>query len=432
MNQIYPVPVKVGNKYGYEDQAGRVVIQPLFDFAREFSEGLAAVRQDVIWKYIDIQGKIVIDKHFYDAEKFNGGRAWVLVTGNKWGSINKQGKFIVEPQFDKVPEAFSDGLIRVWIKGLIGVVDQSYKIVVQPQFQRLGDFSDGWAVAVKGDKYCYVDKSFKVVLETPFDNENWWLENFYENMAVLRTRSFSKYGENNGYINKSGNIAIKPQFKYAKKFSEGLAAVYEGLGNWGYIDKTGQFVIKNLGSSFTQAESVGDFVNGLVQFESKVIDKSGKIIYELCSSFDAQNMVLIRASGKYGWAGKSKEILIQPKFDDYRNFEGEITFVKINGKWGCINRRGQMVTQAKYAEIKPNNSFVEGMAAVRFIDKWGYVNEKGQEIIPPKFDKAEQFKNGRAVVQNKKGFVGKIFSSTSDDYDSFQIDKTGKIIRKLN
>ena len=143
-------------------------------------------------------------------------------------------------------------------------------------------------------------------------------------------------------------------------------------------------------------------------------------------------MVLIKATGKYGWAGKSKEILIQPKFDDYRNFEGEVTFVKINGKWGCINRRGQMVTQAKYAEIKPYSSFVEGMAAVRFIDKWGYVNEKGQEIIPPRFDKAEQFKNGRAVVQNKKGFVGKIFSSTSDDYDSFQIDRTGKIIRKLN
>ena len=39
--------------------------------------------------------------------------------------------------------------------------------------------------------------------------------------------------------------AIKPQFEDARFFSEGLASV-KIEGRWGYIDKTGQYVIMEL------------------------------------------------------------------------------------------------------------------------------------------------------------------------------------------
>ena len=44
----------------------------------------------------------------------------------------------------------------------------------------------------------------------------------------------------------TGDFAIKPQFRYAAPFSEGVAPVEVGADSsrkWGYIDKSGQFAI---------------------------------------------------------------------------------------------------------------------------------------------------------------------------------------------
>ena len=45
-----------------------------------------------------------------------------------------------------------------------------------------------------------------------------------------------------GYINKTGNFSIEPQYKVAKNFSDGLAAV-EKDGKWGFINTKGEMVI---------------------------------------------------------------------------------------------------------------------------------------------------------------------------------------------
>src|SRR5439155_21035691 len=42
--------------------------------------------------------------------------------------------------------------------------------------------------------------------------------------------------------------------------------------------------------------------------------------------------------------------------------------------------------------------FAEGLAAVRVGDKWGYVDESGAVAIEIKFEQADSFSEGRAVV----------------------------------
>lgn len=54
-------PAKSGDKWGYIDTTGKFVINPQFDEARLFQEGLAAVEIGGKWGEIDKTGKIVIN-----------------------------------------------------------------------------------------------------------------------------------------------------------------------------------------------------------------------------------------------------------------------------------------------------------------------------------------------------------------------------------
>ena len=98
-------PITVGSKYGYIDTSGNIVIQPRFDDAWRFSEGLAPVLVEDKWGFIDQTGKIVITPRFFEAMPFTEGLALVgeffgtsRCVGN-YGYIDKTGKLVIAPQF---------------------------------------------------------------------------------------------------------------------------------------------------------------------------------------------------------------------------------------------------------------------------------------------------------------------------------------------
>ena len=71
--------IRQDGRYGYVDHTGKIVIEPIYSHARDFSEGLAPVRKDGKYGYIDRFGKEVIPFKFYDAGCFDMGKAWVLL-----------------------------------------------------------------------------------------------------------------------------------------------------------------------------------------------------------------------------------------------------------------------------------------------------------------------------------------------------------------
>lgn len=79
-------------QYGFIDLEGNVKIGYKFSGSGSFSNGLAAVKQNYKWGYIDYQGKQVIDFMFDEAEDFQSdGTAFVVLSGRRI-KINKQGK----------------------------------------------------------------------------------------------------------------------------------------------------------------------------------------------------------------------------------------------------------------------------------------------------------------------------------------------------
>jgi len=89
---------KFGNKYGFVDHSGKVVIKPQFDLTFHFSEGLAAVRIGGKWGYVDKSGKMVIKpKAWMSAEDFHHGLAFINTKDGRYGYINRSGRYVWTP-----------------------------------------------------------------------------------------------------------------------------------------------------------------------------------------------------------------------------------------------------------------------------------------------------------------------------------------------
>jgi hypothetical protein len=168
-----------------------------------------------------------------------------------------------------------------------------------------------------------------------------------------------------GFIDHSGKFVIKPQYRRALNFSEGLAAA-DLSARWGYIDPTGKFIIER------QFEDVSEFHKGLAGvkvFNGKweLINKDGAAVS--AAKFDAL--------GECGQASKP----LEPNTIIYCPY-------KEGNKWGYLSSNGDVKINAAYENAEP---FSEGMAAVSKAGKWTYIDNTGKQICDYKFDKAEPF-----------------------------------------
>lgn len=134
-----------------------------------------------------------------------------------------------------------------------------------------------------------------------------------------------------GYLGDLGIWVIKPQFKSAQRFSNGMARVKPG-NYYGAINPLGQWVIKPVFSSSSDCdEAIGS------------IHKGRMAGIELWYEQDP-------ATELYGFLNHFGEWHITPQYENVHNFDSDgFAIVKVvGGGWGAINRQNQMVIQPNF------------------------------------------------------------------------------------
>lgn len=141
------IPFKTGNivsgiKYGYKDEKGKTVVDPIYQETFEFKNGLGRVQSDKFrYGFVDATGKVVIPIKYEYASDFHEGLAAVS-TGSDGsathGYIDKTGKFVIPPKY-VIAKNFKNGLaeVAVYIGGHTkwGVIDKTGKVIVTPKFE---------------------------------------------------------------------------------------------------------------------------------------------------------------------------------------------------------------------------------------------------------------------------------------------------------
>lgn len=104
----------------------------------------------------------------------------------------------------------------------------------------------------------------------------------------------------------------------------------------------------------------------------------------------------LKTNGKFVYVDSSSmKQKIDNEYDECRLFSEELAAVKVDGKWGFIDKVGKQVIGTKYEECA---DFNEGYASFKYQDKWGFIDINGQEMIPAIYYNVESFSNGLARV----------------------------------
>lgn len=141
---------------------------------------------------------------------------------------------------------FNAGLLAVKQKGKWGFMDSTGKVKIPLIYEKAGDFYNGWAVVQKGMSMVYINTSGKEMpgIKAGFLNAS----DFNEDIAYFRP--YEEPGKDTDpsvcYINKTGKIIYRSAgddfFKHGR-FSNGMAAVSDKEGLFGFINNKGELVI---------------------------------------------------------------------------------------------------------------------------------------------------------------------------------------------
>ncbi len=444
--------------WGIIDSTGVVVVPFKYQSVNMLSEGLAAVKLNNRWGYVNAKGQLVTDCVFQDAERFKNGFAMVKLN-SRWGFINTRGELKIPCVYHESYFDFNEsGLVTLKDSmGNYGVVDSDNKIVIPFRYVSIGQFANDVAIV---ETKAVVSKVGTVeAREGRSGLINLKGEEVIPCTHIGLQRIEGGFMDNNyEAFDSAGKKMRAPKIKWFCKsctgkyckvdcFREGLAAVCNQKGEWGYIDIKGNEVIP---CSFKNAV----FFNGgraIVEDRSKwfFIDRKGKrifpMVFDEIESLFKEGVAVAKLNGKYGAVDTQGHIILPFIYNHLGKFADGLAPMALDSVSGFINRSGVLkfkstytpppfseglsfiydtlmvyapdtVRISMYSEIENNfiidtngtilgkynygqhSDFYDGLAAVLYNKNVGFINKKGKVVVPIQYDFATSFKNGTAAV----------------------------------
>ncbi|XOK64560.1 WG repeat-containing protein [Paenibacillus elgii] len=333
--------------WGYVDLNGEIKIQPRFEEALPFNAGLAAVRLHNGYAYIDCMGQVVIEGPFDEAGFFSPiGLAAVKKRGSSaWGVINTKGEMAIAPQFADVGMYTSDGTAPARKGKLWGLIDTQGEWIVKPTYSRIEEFNkEGLAffsdyTDLMNIRKGYLNTKGDVVIEGT---------SISDQMVCGLVKEDVPYGGGIGFFDRTGTMVIPPQYAWADPFHECGASVVLHEEKWGILTMDGQF------REMPYVEPLTDHEGWVLGFSSgkgvaPFLVRKGEVVYvdavgrEVCrlrveETGNPQERVLrlFNAEGRIVWQNEGEKgaffvespfLCKQPArhFEDIQYWEGDIT-----------------------------------------------------------------------------------------------------------
>jgi len=241
-------------KFGYINTDGKYVIPPKFATAFSFKEGLALVKIDSVYKFIDGTGNYAFIGAYDEARSFSSGKAICKNTRTETDTAGMTW--------------YSSNTMIINTKGEI--LDVLGYITVNDFHENIATIVDIAQLVMTDRGTTFIDSNFNRMLKGYLEDARY----FSEGLAPFKINNLW------GFVNNEMGVVIEPKYENAFSFACGLAPVkIDGL--WGFIDKADHEVIK------PKYDTCFNYHNGLAYVKSSrnefiiegYIDKTGKYIW---------------------------------------------------------------------------------------------------------------------------------------------------------
>lgn len=430
---------KENGKYGLINLEGKQITKPIYDeiSSINYKEGTFLVKQNELEGIINMKGKVIIKCKYesvtsdnYYSETGNNKQAGFIVSkktedGYRYGYANYRGTIILNPiytQLERVTEiANENGVYFIAFKnGQAGLLKNNKEILNYEyediQYNVLGSIF----VTKRNGKYGAVNQEGTTVLYSEYDNvytggmylnalKNKDIFIFDLNGNKIDTNVVSKtktenanyyitIDKNNKYkvVDSKDNIIIDKDYTYIEYLS-GDYFIVERDSKSGIIDFNGKSVIELKYDSISRINETD-----ILQMETdqnitlyninmkEIVSMNNAIIKEVK---DEKSYILLYSDTDFKYLDKKGNILTSQAI-----FENNTLFAKkINGKWGFVDKNGNLKVQNDYELVTDFNKY--GFAGIKKDGKWGVINQNGEVVQEPTYD----------LKRNIPEFVGKYY-----------------------
>lgn len=430
---------KENGKYGLINLEGKQITKPIYDeiSSINYKEGTFLVKQNELEGIINMKGKVIIKCKYesvtsdnYYSEIGNNKQAGFIVSkktedGYRYGYANYRGTIILNPiytQLERVTEiANENGVYFIAFKnGQAGLLKNNKEILNYEyediQYNVLGSIF----VTKRNGKYGAVNQEGTTVLYSEYDNvytggmylnalKNKDIFIFDLNGNKIDTNVVSKtktenanyyitIDKNNKYkvVDSKDNIIIDKDYTYIE-YLPGDYFIVERDSKSGIIDFNGKSVIELKYDSISRINETD-----ILQMETdqnitlynlnmkEIVSMNNAIIKEVK---DEKSYILLYSDTDFKYLDKKGNILTSQAI-----FENNTLFAKkINGKWGFVDKNGNIKVQNDYELVTDFNKY--GFAGIKKDGKWGVINQNGEVVQEPTYD----------LNRNIPEFVGKYY-----------------------
>jgi hypothetical protein len=310
--------------------------------------------------------------------------------------------------------------------------------------------SNGWKPFFFHEKLIYCDSNYRVHVKTQIKEDDVLLANaFSDDLACIKLKQKSgapKYV----YVSTSGKTVIEPDYQFCGPFSEGLACFLDKNGEkLGFIDKTGkvaiqpQFYVSETEKHRDDELRNAIFSGGMAPVHNDrvvegaesapscgYIDHKGRLLtpikfLEGGAFVNDRARVWVRDQSQFhhrwGFINRKGDIVVKPIYMNVQDYSENLAPVlDYKGRWGYIDYSGKYKLPAEYTEA---TRFVDGVAAVAVVENdrsvWGYIKSDGTWLVKPQFERADSFADDEAYCCKN--------CSSKSTKEEFWINKDGTI-----
>ncbi len=334
-----------------------------------YEDNVLLVQKDGKYGLINFDGKEILETNYDEITTLKGVEDSIItVKDGKKGLVNCIGQTVIENKYEEINALGKD------VKSYIIKENDKYGIneILECKYQEILPLNNNEIFCVKeNNKYKVINKEGKEVFVEKFDSiqtiqdniivyqynkkysaydiqTNKKLKEFYKELKYTANELFIAKSDNNyGIINMDNETKIEQKYTNINYYKE--TNIYE-------LEETNSNLNTILNSNLKEITKgiVNDAnykklyirvwtENGYEYYDTNGEKKDSKEV------LTQNNLFLSKQNGKYGFIDKNGNVVVDYIYDDAteQNEFGYVS-VKKDGLWGCIDKNGKIICETKY------------------------------------------------------------------------------------